>query len=237
MQISDYEKELEIMKNMSQEEYVAHVRRYSLMKHNCLWIICYCLFFLDQKYPVDYCAYVKSRYKFTEHIWEELWVPLYMEGTAPSCACVHACTLRPIMWRNGGIGYFILCWGHLYNWFVLWGYLYFRQSSCFSRGASAYRGVTRWLFITSFRNDMFHCLDPQCLIICCGIRSTRRKDGKWQARIGRVGESRDDKDIYLGTYGEQSTSLFYCFTSSSTVILIKNGALLCSLFHGVLPLM
>ncbi|XP_020575716.1 AP2-like ethylene-responsive transcription factor PLT2 [Phalaenopsis equestris] len=45
-----------------------------------------------------------------------------------------------------------------------------RQSSCFSRGASAYRGVTR------------------------------RKDGKWQARIGRVGESRDVKDIYLGTF-------------------------------------
>lgn len=45
-----------------------------------------------------------------------------------------------------------------------------RQSSCFSRGASAYRGVTR------------------------------RKDGKWQARIGRVGESRDAKDIYLGTF-------------------------------------
>jgi len=121
VQISDYEKELETMKNMSQEEYVAHVRRYSLMKHNCLWTICYCLFFLDQKYPVDYCAYVKSRYKFTEHIWEELWVPLYMEGTAPSCVCVHARTLRPIMWRNGGIGYFILCWGHLYNWFVSCG--------------------------------------------------------------------------------------------------------------------
>ncbi|PKA66627.1 AP2-like ethylene-responsive transcription factor AIL5 [Apostasia shenzhenica] len=45
-----------------------------------------------------------------------------------------------------------------------------RQSSCFSRGASSYRGVTR------------------------------RKDGKWQARIGRVGESRDVKDIYLGTF-------------------------------------
>ncbi|KAI0495463.1 hypothetical protein KFK09_021764 [Dendrobium nobile] len=45
-----------------------------------------------------------------------------------------------------------------------------RQSSCFSRGASVYRGVTR------------------------------RKDGKWQARIGRVGESRDVKDIYLGTF-------------------------------------
>ncbi|GJN39567.1 hypothetical protein PR202_gb28692 [Eleusine coracana subsp. coracana] len=28
----------------------------------------------------------------------------------------------------------------------------------------------------------------------------RRKDGKWQARIGRIGESRDTKDIYLGTF-------------------------------------
>nr|XP_010939526.1 AP2-like ethylene-responsive transcription factor PLT2 [Elaeis guineensis] len=45
-----------------------------------------------------------------------------------------------------------------------------RKSSCFSRGASIYRGVTR------------------------------RKDGKWQARIGRVGDSRDAKDIYLGTF-------------------------------------
>ncbi|KAK8447248.1 hypothetical protein SEVIR_8G027749v4 [Setaria viridis] len=45
-----------------------------------------------------------------------------------------------------------------------------RQSSCFSRGTSSYRGVTR------------------------------RKDGKWQARIGRIGESRDTKDIYLGTF-------------------------------------
>ncbi|KAJ0975247.1 hypothetical protein J5N97_017212 [Dioscorea zingiberensis] len=50
-------------------------------------------------------------------------------------------------------------------------YIRTMQSSCFSRGASIYRGVTR-----------------------------RRKDGKWQARIGRVGESRDAKDIYLGTF-------------------------------------
>lgn len=48
-----------------------------------------------------------------------------------------------------------------------------RKSSCFSRGASSYRGVTR------------------------------RKDGKWQARIGRVGESREVKDIYLGTFGTE----------------------------------
>ncbi|WOL20294.1 AP2-like ethylene-responsive transcription factor AIL7 isoform X1 [Canna indica] len=46
-----------------------------------------------------------------------------------------------------------------------------RKSSCFSRGASVYRGVTR-----------------------------RRKDGKWQARIGRVGDLKDAKDIYLGTF-------------------------------------
>ncbi|XP_074587089.1 uncharacterized protein LOC141842979 [Curcuma longa] len=45
-----------------------------------------------------------------------------------------------------------------------------RKSSCFSRGASIYRGVTR------------------------------RKDGKWQARIGRVGDLKDAKDIYLGTF-------------------------------------
>ncbi|XP_065042175.1 AP2-like ethylene-responsive transcription factor AIL7 isoform X2 [Musa acuminata AAA Group] len=45
-----------------------------------------------------------------------------------------------------------------------------RKSSCFSRGASVYRGVTR------------------------------RKDGKWQARIGRVGDLKDAKDIYLGTF-------------------------------------
>jgi hypothetical protein len=45
-----------------------------------------------------------------------------------------------------------------------------RKSTCFSRGSSQFRGVTR------------------------------RKDGKFQARIGRVGESRETKDIYLGTY-------------------------------------
>ncbi|KAJ3677354.1 hypothetical protein LUZ60_003078 [Juncus effusus] len=45
-----------------------------------------------------------------------------------------------------------------------------RKCSCFSRGASRFRGVTR------------------------------RKDGKFQARIGRVGESRETKDIYLGTF-------------------------------------
>ncbi|URE16853.1 AP2 [Musa troglodytarum] len=43
-----------------------------------------------------------------------------------------------------------------------------RRSSCFSRGASVYRGVTR-----------------------------RQKDGRWQARIGRVA---GNKDIYLGTF-------------------------------------
>ncbi|KAJ4813985.1 AP2-like ethylene-responsive transcription factor ANT [Rhynchospora pubera] len=43
-----------------------------------------------------------------------------------------------------------------------------RRSSCFSRGTSVYRGVTK-----------------------------RRKDGRWQARIGLVCGSRD---IYLGTF-------------------------------------
>ncbi|XP_020089963.1 AP2-like ethylene-responsive transcription factor AIL7 isoform X2 [Ananas comosus] len=42
-----------------------------------------------------------------------------------------------------------------------------RRSSCFSRGASIYRGVTR------------------------------QKDGRWQARIGLVADTRD---IYLGTF-------------------------------------
>ncbi|KAJ4760345.1 AP2-like ethylene-responsive transcription factor AIL5 [Rhynchospora pubera] len=45
-----------------------------------------------------------------------------------------------------------------------------RKSTCFSRGSSKFRGVTR------------------------------RKDGKFQARIGRIGESRETKDIYLGTF-------------------------------------
>ncbi|KAJ1701322.1 hypothetical protein LUZ63_001101 [Rhynchospora breviuscula] len=45
-----------------------------------------------------------------------------------------------------------------------------RKSTCFSRGSSRFRGVTR------------------------------RKDGKFQARIGRIGESRETKDIYLGTF-------------------------------------
>ncbi|RZS01472.1 hypothetical protein BHM03_00031309 [Ensete ventricosum] len=59
-----------------------------------------------------------------------------------------------------------------------------RKSSCFSRGASIYRGVTRFF----------------CSILVCHLRTRRRKDGKWQARIGRVGELKDAKDIYLGTF-------------------------------------
>ncbi|KAL6658950.1 hypothetical protein ACP70R_002990 [Stipagrostis hirtigluma subsp. patula] len=62
-----------------------------------------------------------------------------------------------------------------------------RQSSCFSRGTSSYRGVTRW--------DSADLLQASLTPL-----TNRRKDGKWQARIGRIGESRDTKDIYLGTF-------------------------------------
>uniref|UniRef100_A0A804RGD0 AP2/ERF domain-containing protein n=1 Tax=Zea mays TaxID=4577 RepID=A0A804RGD0_MAIZE len=95
--ISDYEKEIEVMKTMSQDEFVAYIRR----------------------------SVLQSR-------------KLY-------------CTSNVLI--------ILLLW-----------FIYYRQSSCFSRGTSSYRGVTR------------------------------RKDGKWQARIGRIGESRDTKDIYLGTF-------------------------------------
>ncbi|RWW83416.1 hypothetical protein BHE74_00008060 [Ensete ventricosum] len=46
------------------------------------------------------------------------------------------------------------------------------------------------------------CATDQCF--CCNLvafRTRRRKDGKWQARIGRVGDLKDAKDIYLGTFG------------------------------------
>lgn len=54
------------------------------------------------------------------------------------------------------------------------------------------------------------CLTREVLVDCCKFATfsnqlffmNRRKDGKWQARIGRIGESRDTKDIYLGTFGE-----------------------------------
>ena len=53
------------------------------------------------------------------------------------------------------------------------------------------------------------CLTREVLVVCCMFATfsnqcftNRRKDGKWQARIGRIGESRDTKDIYLGTFGE-----------------------------------
>ncbi|KAK1266964.1 AP2-like ethylene-responsive transcription factor AIL5 [Acorus gramineus] len=53
-----------------------------------------------------------------------------------------------------------------------------RKSSCFSRGASVYRGVTR-----------------------------RHKDGRWQARIGRIAGS---KDLYLGTFStEEEAAVAY----------------------------
>lgn len=34
LQVSDYEKELEVMKTMSQEEFVAYVRRYTMKFNN-----------------------------------------------------------------------------------------------------------------------------------------------------------------------------------------------------------
>jgi hypothetical protein len=41
--------------------------------------------------------------------------------------------------------------------------------------------------------------------------TNRRKDGKWQARIGRIGERRDTKDIYLGTFGEWSAVIYHVY--------------------------
>jgi hypothetical protein len=95
---------------------------------------------------------------------------------------------------------------------------YYRQSSCFSRGTSSYRGVTRCRscfainnHLVSFEHNNFFvlCLTKEVLVACCKFSTfsnqfftNRRKDGKWQARIGRIGESRDTKDIYLGTFGE-----------------------------------
>ena len=111
--------------------------------------------------------------------------------------------------------------------FIVMIYCY-RQSSCFSRGTSSYRGVTRcyscfaqWTdnHLVSFeRSNFLFCLTREVLVVCCKFATfsnqcftNRRKDGKWQARIGRIGESRDTKDIYLGTFGEWSFVIYYLY--------------------------
>lgn len=75
-------------------------------------------------------------------------------------------------------------------------YIY-RKSSGFSRGASVYRGVTRFnLDITILKTYVYmqHVTWPwSCL---CNL-SRHHQHGRWQARIGRVA---GNKDLYLGTF-------------------------------------
>lgn len=78
-----------------------------------------------------------------------------------------------------------------------------------------YRGVTRsslhfnWSSLT-IKGFRYYCIqvlmDSFFFEIWLAFWGSRRKDGKWQARIGRVG-SRDAKDIYLGTFGELSVMM------------------------------
>ncbi|XP_044414090.1 AP2-like ethylene-responsive transcription factor BBM1 isoform X1 [Triticum aestivum] len=75
-----------------------------------------------------------------------------------------------------------------------------RRSSCFSRGASIYRGVTRWrlLLICSAcsKSQLFFFKPAQNSHVTMSY-DRRQKDGRWQARIGLIAGTRD---IYLGTF-------------------------------------
>ncbi|KAF8706530.1 hypothetical protein HU200_030812 [Digitaria exilis] len=72
--------------------------------------------------------------------------------------------------------------------------------------SSRFHGVTRCGLVAKQLFLKRYFVIPGCnqlsLITIC---TNRRKDGKWQARIGRIGESRDTKDIYLGTFGAYSS--------------------------------
>jgi hypothetical protein len=96
-----------------------------------------------------------------------------------------------------------------------------RKSSGFSRGASIYRGVTRFILphlLVSVRLPI-HSPDSHrvCPFPCyylsmcaCALQSCRHhQHGRWQARIGRVA---GNKDLYLGTFSEYTFCLhvLYC---------------------------
>lgn len=85
-----------------------------------------------------------------------------------------------------------------------------RKSSGFSRGASIYRGVTRFIFL--FHSWIKYHVWPLawCLLkvfVLHAMQSCRHhQHGRWQARIGRVA---GNKDLYLGTFSEYTPYEFH----------------------------
>lgn len=73
--------------------------------------------------------------------------------------------------------------------------VFFRKSSGFSRGASIYRGVTRFEFVIG--SKVSYC-GPKINASYLIVRCRHHQQGRWQARIGRVA---GNKDLYLGTFG------------------------------------
>ena len=100
--------------------------------------------------------------------------------------------------------------------------LWCRKSSGFSRGASIYRGVTRWILHLIFHLKL--CVCPfacSWLSIFFFMQSCRHhQHGRWQARIGRVA---GNKDLYLGTFSEYT----FCLHCVWPALQISLAVLIC----------
>jgi hypothetical protein len=92
--------------------------------------------------------------------------------------------------------------------------LLYRKSSGFSRGASIYRGVTRFLFFLTcnyqpilLQKVQSNWYSSSCPVPKFSILCRHHQHGRWQARIGRVA---GNKDLYLGTFSKFLLK-FKCF--------------------------
>lgn len=91
-------------------------------------------------------------------------------------------------------------------------YLFCRKSSGFSRGASIYRGVTRWTLLLALIFQLQSCFSFSlywCLSLLVHAIRRHHQHGRWQARIGRVA---GNKDLYLGTFSESTYPLAFAST-------------------------
>ena len=79
-----------------------------------------------------------------------------------------------------------------------------RRSSGFSRGASIYRGVTRFVCGRICRHILLPCstkVHIETTPVCsCWLHYRHHQHGRWQSRIGRVA---GNKDLYLGTFSKR----------------------------------
>ena len=83
-----------------------------------------------------------------------------------------------------------------------------RRSSGFSRGASIYRGVTRFVCGKICRHILLPCstkVHIETTLVCsCRLHYRHHQHGRWQSRIGRVA---GNKDLYLGTFSKKDLYL------------------------------